>query len=194
VRFDAIVAGGLNRQQITARVLMAAMERYGVAPPELVVDTHWNEFDLDTVYEGIGPLLAEENEQFRLAYAELVRDAADPESSAHRVWRHCDTIVVRAWLEGRFEFAGESFPEFQARVREGLLQLPAQGNVAVVTSATPIGVCVGAALDLSPKRVMQLGPGCNTAFSEMDLRPGDPRLVSFHNTPHLREERLRTLR
>jgi broad specificity phosphatase PhoE len=194
VRFDAILAGGLSRQQMTANTLMAAMEEHGAARPDLVIDTHWNEFDLDAVYEGIGPLLARESEQFRLEYEQLQQDACDPESSAHRAWRHCDTMVVRAWLEGRFEFGGESFSAFQARVREGLFQLPAMGHVAVVTSATPIGVCVGTALDLSPKRVMQLGPGFNTAFSEMDLRPGDPRLVSFHNTPHLREERLRTFR
>jgi broad specificity phosphatase PhoE len=103
-------------------------------------------------------------------------------------------MVVRAWIEARFEFAGESFADFGARVRHALLDLPA-GNIAVVTSATPIALSAGLALDLAPRRIMQLaGAQRNTAFSEMDLRPEDPRLVSFNNIPHLTEARLVTLR
>jgi broad specificity phosphatase PhoE len=191
VRFDAIVSGGLIRQRMTARGIMAAMD----APPEVVIDDRWSEFDLDEVYAGIGPLLAREDERFRLDYEQLQREVVDPESSAHRHWRHCDVMVVRAWIEARFEFAGESFADFGARVRDALLALAAHGHVAVITSATPIAVSAGVALDLAPQRVMQLaGAQRNTAFSEMDLRPEDPRLVSFNNVPHLSEARLKTLR
>lgn len=190
-RFDAIVTGGLNRQRMTARGIRAAMND----PPEVVVDERWSEFDLDQVYAGIGPLLASEDERFRLDYEQLRREVIDPESSAHRNWRHCDVMVVRAWIEARFEFAGESFGEFGKRVRDALLALPADGHVAVITSATPIAVSAGVALDLAPRRVMQLaGAQRNTAFSEMDLRPEDPRLVSFNNVPHLADARLKTLR
>jgi broad specificity phosphatase PhoE len=195
VRFDAIVTGGLNRQRITAREMLAAMSAQGIASPVPVVDERWSEFDLDEVYAGIGPLLAGEDEQFRLEYEELRREMADPESAAHRAWRNCDVMVVRAWIEGRFQFAGESFADFGARVREALIGLPGEGHVAVVTSATPIALSAGFALDLTPRRVMQLaGAQRNSAFAEMDLRPGDPRLISFNNLPHLSEARLRTFR
>ncbi len=195
VRFDAIVTGGLNRQRRTAREVVAAMEARGMACPAVVVDERWSEFDLDAVYAGIGPLLAREDERFRAEYEQLQLEMADPESSAHRTWRHCDVMVVRAWIEARFEYAGESFANFGARVHEALLALPAAGHVAVVTSATPIALSAGLALDLAPRRVMQLaGAQRNTAFGEMDLRPGDPRVVSFNNVPHLAEARLRTLR
>ena len=90
-------------------------------------------------------------------------------------------------IEGRFEFAGESFAGFETRVREALLDLPSQGHIAVVTSATPIALSAGATLDLTPNRVMQLaGAQRNTAFSEIDFRRGDPRLISFNNIPHIR--------
>lgn len=195
VRFDAIVTGGLNRQRMTAREMAAAMSAHGIASPPPVVDERWSEFDLDAVYAGIGPLLAREDERFRVEYEELQREMADPESAAHRAWRSCDVMVVRSWIEGRFEFEGESFASFAARVHEALFALPAKGHVAVVTSATPIALSAGAALDLAPKRVMQLaGAQRNTAFGEMDLRPGDPRLVSFNNLPHVSEARLRTFR
>jgi broad specificity phosphatase PhoE len=103
--------------------------------------------------------------------------------------------VVKAWIGGRFEFAGESFAGFETRVREALLDLPPEGQVAVITSATPIALSAGATLDLTPNRVMQLaGAQRNTAFSEIDPRPGDPRLVSFNNIPHLRDNRMITTR
>ena len=195
VRFDAIVTGGLNRQRMTAREMLAAMSAHGIASPIPVVDERWSEFDLDEVYAGIGPLLAGEDERFRLEYEELRREMADPESSAHRAWRSCDVMVVRAWIEDQFQFEGESFVDFAARVHQALIGLPREGHVAVVTSATPIGLSAGFALDLAPRRVMQLaGAQRKTAFGEMDLRPGDPRLVSFNNLPHVREARLRTFR
>lgn len=195
LQFDTIVTGGLNRQRMTAREMAAAMSAHGIASPAPVVDERWSEFDLDAVYAGIGPLLAREDERFRFEYEELQREMADPESAAHRAWRSCDVMVVRSWIEGRFEFEGESFASFAARVHEALFTLPVEGHVAVVTSATPIALSAGAALDLAPKRVMQLaGAQRNTAFGEMDLRPGDPRLVSFNNLPHVSEARLRTFR
>ncbi len=176
---------------MTARGIVAEMD----AAPEVVVDERWSEFDLDQVYAGIGPLLAREDEQFRVDYEQLQREVVDPGSSAHRNWRRCDVMVVRAWIEARFEFSGESFADFGARVSEALLALPSDGNVAVVTSATPIAVSAGVALDLAPQRVMQLaGALRNTAFSEVDLRTGEARLVSFNNVPHLTEARVRTLR
>jgi broad specificity phosphatase PhoE len=195
VRFDAIVTGGLNRQKKTACAIVAAMEELGIASPSPLVDERWSEFDLDAVYAGIGPHLAREDERFRVEYEELQRDAADPESAAHRAWRNCDVTVVRAWIERRFEFPGESFEDFVSRVRDAVLSLPAQGCVAVITSATPIAMNAGTALDLTPRRMMQLaGAQRNTAFTEMDLRLGDPRLISFNNVPHLREARLLTSR
>ena len=51
------------------------------ASPEVVVDQRWSEFDLDQVYAGIGPLLAREDERFRLDYEQLQREVIDPESS-----------------------------------------------------------------------------------------------------------------
>lgn len=195
VRFDAIVTGGLNRQQRTANEMIAAMKVGGIETPRPSVDERWSEFDLDAVYAGIGPLLAREDERFRVEYEQLQREMADPESGAHRSWRHCDVWVVRAWIEERFEYAGETFAGFGARVREALLGLPAEGHVCVVTSATPIALSASVALDLAPRKVMQLaGAQRNTAFGEMDLRPGDTRLVSFNNLPHLTEARLRTFR
>ena len=192
VRLDAIFVGGLERQKKTALEMIASRDG---ASPELVVDPRWSEFDLDAVYEGIAPMLAQEDEGFRSEYEQLQVEMKDPASSAHRAWRSCDVTVVRAWIDNKFEFAGESFAAFGARVRDALGAMPRDEHVAVVTSATPIALCISFALDLAPRRVMQLaGSVRNTAFTEMTLRPDGARLVSFNNVPHLLDPGLHTLR
>lgn len=193
-RFDAVVTGGLLRQRFTAEELLASMEQAGVPRPPVMLDARWDEFDLDKVYAGIGPLLAREDEQFRTEYEELLRDSADPGSAAHRAWRTCDVTVVRAWIAGRFEFAGESFQGLCSRVRLALEQLPEGTSIAVVTSATPIGIVLGSALEVSPHHIMRLAAGFNSAYSELDIRHDGPRVLSFNNVPHLADRRLRTLR
>ena len=193
-RFDAVVTGGLTRQQRTAEEMLCAMRERGAALPPVSVDTRWDEFDLDAVYAGVGSLLSAEDEQFRAEYEELLRDAADPHSTAHRAWRNCDVTVVRAWIAGRFAFAGESFADVCARVGKALAELPEGKTIAVVISATPIGISVGAALQVSPQHIMRLAAGFNSSYSELDLRHDGPRVISYNNVPHLADARLRTLR
>jgi broad specificity phosphatase PhoE len=192
IRFDSILAGDLERQKETALEMLGAM---GCEKHTLKVDPRWSEFDLDLVYSGLGPLLAREDETFRAEYEQLQREVKDPASTAHRAWRHCDITLVRAWIEGRFEFEGESFGAFEARVRAGIDALPRSGHIAVITSATPIALSASFALDLAPRRVMQLaGALRNTAFTELELRDDGARLLSFNNVPHLRDRTLHTLR
>lgn len=190
VRFDAVVCGGLNRQRLTAQYIIEAM---GDCRP-ITVDLRWNEFDLDEVYAGIGPQLATEDAQFCEEYEELRRESADPASAAHRAWRKCDVMVVRAWIAGRYEYPGESFCDLIARVREARRDLPRGDNIAVVTSATPIGISIGSALEAPAHLIMRLASGYNTAFSEIDVREEGVWVRSFNNAPHLDDERMRTLR
>lgn len=177
IGFDLVISGGLERQRSTA----AAISK------NFVVDPRWNEFDLDAVYAGLAGQLADEDAAFREEFADLQRDMADPEHSVHRHWRNCDTTVVRAWISGKYEFGGESHAVFQARIAAGLAGLPHAEHIAVVTSATPIGLCCATALDLSPLRTMHMAAAVvNTGFSEfvMSERTG-LRLATFNNSPHL---------
>lgn len=189
-RFDAVVTGGLKRQRLTAEEMLCGM---GERPP-VTVDARWDEFDLDAIYAGVGPQLAEADEAFRVEYEELMRECADPQSIAHRAWRSCDVTVVRAWIAGRFRYEGESFEDLCARVRKALTELPEGGSIAVVTSGTPIGITIGTALELSPHYIMRLAAGFNSSYSELDLRDDGPRVISYNNVPHLADARMRTLR
>jgi broad specificity phosphatase PhoE len=197
VRFAAIYAGALKRQQQTAERVRQAYVRAGIEVPEIVTEPCWNEFDLDQVYRDLAPALSAADAQFRSQYQEMRRQARDDNSPIHRTWSPCDTAVVRAWIEGRYPCGGESWTDFQARVVRSLDALGAHSSgesVAVFTSATPISVWIGTALGMTNGRVMRLaGVMYNSAVSTLRLRERDLTLFSFNSVAHLVPE-LRTFR
>ena len=198
IRFTAIYSGALARQQETAAEVCEALERAGHPQPAIATDPRWNEFDLDAVFAAIAPPLCADDPEFKLHYEELSRQMRDRDSAIHRSWTPADTAVVRAWVEGRYAFEGESWTAFQERVGECVETLAAHGSgdaVAVFTSATPMAIAVGKVLGLSGRHVMRLaGVTYNAAFSTLRLRPNDSMLFGFNGTPHLAEPGLRTFR
>jgi broad specificity phosphatase PhoE len=197
VRFTAIYAGALQRQQQTAEGVRKAYERVGIATPEVQTEPLWNEFDLDQVYRDLAPVLSEADPQFRAAYREMRRQARDDASPIHRTWSPCDTAVVRAWVDGRHASRGESWMDFQERVRRAMDTLASYQSgqsVAVFTSATPIAISIGAAVGAANGRVMRLaGVMYNSAVSTLRLKDRDLTLYTFNSTAHLPPD-LRTFR
>jgi broad specificity phosphatase PhoE len=198
VRFHAIHSGALNRQQETAREVLGAFARAGVAAPEIEIDTRWNEFDLDAVFDSIAPRLSADDPEFRAEHEKLLEMLADENSPAHRAWTQCDTLIVRAWVEGRYEVPGESWTAFRERVcgsLETLSRFGAGESVAVFSSATPIALWMGMALGLNRSHVMRLaGVTYNAALSTLRVREGDLAVYSFNGTPHLPDQAMRTFR
>ena len=198
VQFSAVYSGALSRQLETAREVLRAFERVERPIPEIQVDPTWNEFDLDMVYRAVAPRLSAEDPEFQSEHEKLLRMLQDENSPVHRSWTQCDTLVVRAWVEGRYEVPGESWQAFSERVCRSLETLNrfASGEaVAVFSSATPIAVWVGMALGLSGRHVLRLaGATYNSALTTMRVRDGDLALFSFNGTPHLPEPHLRTFR
>jgi broad specificity phosphatase PhoE len=125
-------------------------------------------------------------------------EAADHGSTVHRRWTASDIAVVRAWVEGRYQYEGESWVEFTARVRSAIETVMRHGAgeaIAVSTSATPIGVWMGLALALDGRHVMRLaGAQYNASFTSFRLRDGEPHLFGFNHIPHLADASLRTFR
>lgn len=198
LRLTALFAGELRRQQETARRIVEAFAAEGVDVPEPVADRRWNEFDLDAVYRGIAPQLAADNAEFAAAYEAMQREAANPGSTVHRRWTASDIEVVRAWVDGRYTYDGESWVEFRERVSSALETLRQFGPgdvVAVSTSATPIGVWMGLALELSDRHIMRAaGALYNASITSFRMREGEPHLAAFNHVPHLDTSELRTYR
>ncbi|MGQ9916112.1 MAG: histidine phosphatase family protein [Bryobacteraceae bacterium] len=196
--FDRVVCGGLRRQIETAAIVVETLSARGAAPAEPEVDPRWSEFDLDAVYANLAPRIAAEDADFRRQYEDLLQRIRSGEDGIHRQWTPADTRVVRAWIENRYPFAGESWPTFLDRVHAALgdaLRAGAQAT-AVFTSATPAAIAVASAFgSRAPTHIMRLaGAAVNTSFTVLDSRDGEPALVCFNTVPHLDEARLRTRR
>jgi broad specificity phosphatase PhoE len=193
-RFAAAYSGSLARQKATAcEVLPDA---------EIATDSGWDEFDLAHVYRELAPRLMEDDEQFRVEYAEMQRDIELSQgahgAAVHRKWNDCDKKCVRAWVEGRYAYSGESWVAFVGRIHAALgrvIDSAHDGNVAVFTSATPIGVSAAKTLDIADGRAMWLAAVMfNTSFSTLRVHGDEVRLFTLNAIPHLDSGDLRTFR
>ncbi|MBL8176533.1 MAG: histidine phosphatase family protein [Bryobacterales bacterium] len=195
---SAFFVGALRRQQETAANIARAFAAQGLPLPEPIVDPRWNEFDLDAVYEGIAPQLAAGNPEFGAHYNAMRKEAANPDSTVHRRWTMADIEVVRAWIDGRYTYDGESWIEFQQRVAgafDSLRCFAPTDVVMVSTSATPIAVWMGLALGLTNRYIMRTaGALYNASITTFRIREGEPHLAGFNHVPHLDQPELRTFR
>jgi len=192
--FTAVYSGSLARQQATAAEVLPGAN--------IIVEPGWDEFDLSRVYREFAPHLAHDDEQFRIEYEEMQREIAESrgaqDAPVHRKWNDCDRKCVRAWVEGRYEYSGESWTAFVERIRGSLarvIEAAHEGNVAVFTSATPIGVSAARTLEIADGRAMWLAAVMfNTSVTTLRVHGDEVRLFTMNATPHLSEARLRTFR
>jgi broad specificity phosphatase PhoE len=185
VVFDRVISGGLRRQRETAAALSA----------DVLVDAQWNEFDLDAVYASIAPRIAATDAAFRSEYETLQAETADPTHAVHRSWRQTDFKVVEAWLTNRFEVDCETWAQFERRILGAFENLSVDGRVALVTSATPIGISTAALFQAPVQQVFELaGSLYNSSFTVFRRRGERWTLNGFNHTPHLEQQSLRTMR
>jgi broad specificity phosphatase PhoE len=194
ISFAAAYSGALARQRATALEVLP--------DAEITVDAGWDEFDLAHVYQELAPRLIADDAEFRVQYEEMqreiLRSAGSHGAPVHRKWNDCDKKCVRAWVEGRYEYSGESWVRFVARIQAALGRVIAaahEGNVVVFTSATPIGVSAAKTLEIEDGRAMWLAAVMfNTSFSTVRVHGGEARLFSLNAIPHLGMGELRTFR
>ena len=204
IRFDRVIAGGLQRQQETAREACTAL-----GSPTIETDVGWNEFDLANVYAEMSPHLCAADAEFKRQFDEMqlaiAASRGEHQDPIHRRWNDCDRSVVMAWVEGRYPVAeGETWLAFEDRIHDALARLtaamPEEGNVAVFSSATPIGICAAQTFGLRDGRGLQFAAVMHnaavTTLRVRSLRGGSKeiRLFAFNGVGHLGDPRLRTFR
>lgn len=194
VEFEAVYSGSLSRQRATAETVLPGSK--------LVVDSGWDEFDLAQVYSEYAPHLMADDTDFRREYEEmqvaLTVSKGAHDHPVHRKWNDCDKKLVRAWVESRYDYSGETWPSFVARIHGAfgrVVEKIGDGNTIVFTSATPIGVCAASTLELQDGRAMQMaGVLMNASYTTLRVRADEVRLFSLNNGPHLNQPELRTFR
>ena len=128
--------GRLNRQRETADQVRLAYSRARDDFPQIESSACWDEFDLDAVYRGIGPQLARQDDEFRRQVEELRRQSLDAGSGFIGPGRDATPPSCAPGSMAPYEFDGESFKAFVARVRGGADILRDNGesrNIAVFT-------------------------------------------------------------
>ncbi|MBZ5606587.1 MAG: histidine phosphatase family protein [Acidobacteriia bacterium] len=191
LEFDAVYSGGLKRQQATAAETLPGAK--------VLVDEGWNEFDLAQVYAEYAPHLAASDDDFRREYEDMqeqLKLSRGPQDQVHRKWNDCDKKLVRAWVESRHPYSGETWPSFVSRIHAALARvIHHEGNVIVFTSATPIGICAARTLELEDGRAMWLASVLmNASYTTLRIREQEIRLFTLNNAPHLDDPSLRTFR
>jgi broad specificity phosphatase PhoE len=195
---DVLLAGGLRRQQLTAQIVSERARAAGVSLPEVVTDSSWNEFNLAAVYRALAPRLCGDDAGFAgdfKAMQAILRN--EPHTIGKAVGR-CDRAVIRAWMENRYPADEiETWAAFRERVERRMQSMLREdpARIAVFTSATPIALAVGMALDLSHEKLLDLmGALYNTSLTVLKLRGQELRLLSFNTLPHLHDPALHTFR
>jgi broad specificity phosphatase PhoE len=190
IQFAAAYSGSLARQKATAAEALP--------DGEIRIDGGWDEFDLSHVYRELAPRLNEDDEEFRIEYLEMQSAIARNDAAVHRKWNDCDKKCVRAWVEGRYEYSGESWKAFVERIHGALgrvVDAAHEGNVAVFTSATPIGISAARTLEISDGRAMWLAAVMfNASFTTVRVHGDEIRLFTLNAIPHLSAADLRTFR
>ena len=198
MEFSSVLCGGMNRQRLTAEIACRAIRHSGAGHPDVLSDDRWNEFSLASVYRALAPRLCEEDSAFAADLAAMQEAIlADPHTTRGPVGR-CDAAMVRAWIENRYpDYEGESWHSFSSRIRDCFSDLARQEDnavVAVFTSATPITILAGAALDLSGTELLKIaGVLYNSSVTVIRQSASGNRLITFNSVAHL-PARSRTFR
>jgi broad specificity phosphatase PhoE len=198
VIFERAYSGPRVRQVETARIVGEAYRSAGVAFPEAVVMSEFDEYAAEAVLRQCLPQLLQANAEVN----ELHRAYKQSSESGERrkTFQKMFEAVIGKWVAGETTADGiESWHEFCLRVERGLAQVvrdthPA-GSAVVFTSAGPIGAAMRLAMHLSAEDTLQLTwMSRNASFSGF-LASGERfTLSTFNAHPHLEGDGLLTYR
>lgn len=186
--FDALLSGGLRRQQDTAAEMAAAL---GDRAPQLTVRTAFNEYDHVGVIRAYLPMFMTEIGTPRgLAESQVFSD--------HKLFEFAFRFMIKAWMDNlpHANEALESWRDFCSRVHTGLeFALSAHGpraKVAIVTSGGTIAAALRAVLGLSNKRTLSMNWSIyNASLTQLyygrSARHEDALLLGFNNVAHLEQ-------
>lgn len=176
IRFDAVIAGTLQRHRQTLAGILEGMDQAGG-------HLDWeglNEYDSHAVIAAIHPGKLEKPtspEMYRHHFR-LLRDA------------------LSRWMAGASSPLGmPTYADWVAGITSALDHVRASHHgqkVLVVSSGGPISTAVGQVLDTSPDTTIELNLRIrNTSITEFAFTPKRHMLLSFNTLPHLDAPELR---
>ncbi|HEY1556007.1 MAG TPA: histidine phosphatase family protein [Kofleriaceae bacterium] len=185
---DTLYVGPLRRQIETAT---SAAETAAGALPAQTTLPELAEYPAFELISRLMPRLAAEDTRFARLATQPSRELAN----------EAFQTIMRRWMRDDWYVDGiERVGEFAARVRRGLERIVAElrsgANVAVVTSAGPIGVAVGLVFGATPLHMVRTSAVIrNASITELLVRtaefawhPEQVSLLAFNSLAHLPPE------
>lgn len=196
--FDRVASGPRIRQQRTAEIVAEAHRKANLDFPAINVQPEFDEYSGDAVLQHALPSLLERDPNIR----ELHRAFENSRDSGERfrTFQRLFEAVIGRWAGGEIVVpGGESWSEFCARVNRGLSAFLSAGNsgerLAIFTSGGPVSLTVQKALDLSPRKTLEVSwMARNGSFSEFLFSDDRFTMSTFNSFPHLDDPSLLTYR
>ena len=155
LRFDAIYAGTLLRQNQTAEGVRKVYAANGIELPEIIQDLGFNEVQNDLQIRALAPKLAESDPDIRENAANAFNDSKAMQKMIRSVYQYWVSLGDESGDESL-----ESWSEYSARVHAAMTRvITEQGGgktTAVFSSGGTIAAIAASVLGLPPSGVYQL--------------------------------------
>lgn len=155
VKFDAIYAGTLVRQNETAEGVRKVFSANGLPLPSVIQDVGFNEVENDLQIRALAPILAETDADIRENAANAFHDSKAMQKMIRSVYQHWVSLGGDPGHESL-----ESWTTYSARVQNGMKRvMTEQGGgktTAVFSSGGTIAAIAAAVLGLPPSGVYQM--------------------------------------
>jgi broad specificity phosphatase PhoE len=176
---NTAISGALRRQTQTATHTLAAM---GLNIP-VATDSRFDEYSIDGLFSAYLPLAANSVPEIANAGTNLRQD--------RKLFQLALSTVMGLWLSGAVGVTGESWRDFQDRVRSGLETAVSNSGrtdlVAIFTSGGVIAAAICQVLALGPTATLDLHwriPNCSV--TELRFGRSGFSLEGFNMISHLR--------
>jgi broad specificity phosphatase PhoE len=183
MQFDEIYSGTLVRHRETADGYISKLKINNMPVPEIKIDTRMDEYDTETIFSILSPILKKEKPHLEKYYSSLLSD----KKSFHIIFSE----VMNMWCSGKYDMKGTAtWEEFRSGVfsfMDDMMKKYSSGkNVAVFTSGGPVSTAVMKVLSLDNSKTMlvrdEVANASITRFKYTDRRI---MLSTFNEYSHL---------
>jgi broad specificity phosphatase PhoE len=181
--FHEAYCGEMERQQHTAREVMAGLTSAGISFPAPVTHAAFDEYDAFSVWKN-------QTEKMILEKALLPEDIAQTRTDKRKFQQLFERVMMR-WISGNHDAPGSiRWKDFVDRVLEGITALTTRHgsdrHIAVFTSGGPISIAMQLALSLSDSKTMEISwQVMNASVSRFYFNSRGIFLAGFNDIAHL---------
>lgn len=181
--FHEAYCGSMERQEHTAREVMAGFSSAGLAFPTLVMQSAFDEYDAFAVWKNQTQIMVQEK-------ILQVDDIARTRTDKRKFQRLFEQVMMR-WISGNHDTPGNvSWKDFTDRVMDGIAALTTRNgsgrHIAVFTSGGPVSIAMQLALGLSDSKTMEISwQVMNASVSRFFFNSRGIFLAGFNDISHL---------